>query len=72
VKRFELQNERKFRRAQHFVLNDVPGDFRRQRQWESHKLLSLCYYWYGRLNLFGLRIGIGILWGFGWLRSDFA
>ena len=38
MERFELQHHGEFGRAQQFVFNDVPGDFRRQRQWKSHML----------------------------------
>ena len=41
MKRFELQNHRKFRRATQFVFDDVAGDFLRQREWESHGILGL-------------------------------
>ena len=39
VKRFELQHQRKPGRPQQFVFDDVPGDFRRQRQGETHRIL---------------------------------
>jgi hypothetical protein len=41
MERFELQNHRKLGRLAKFVLDDVAGDFFRQREWESHCLLRL-------------------------------
>ena len=38
VQRFELQDHRKLRRLAQLVLDDVAGDFFRQRKWESHNL----------------------------------
>jgi hypothetical protein len=40
VQRFELQDHRKFGRLAELVLDDVAGDFLRQREWETHNLLT--------------------------------
>ncbi len=39
VQRFELEHHGEPGGAPHFVFDDMPGDFRRQRQWKSHTLL---------------------------------
>jgi len=40
VKRFKLENGGEFLRAADFVLDDVRCNFGRERQWESHTLVS--------------------------------
>ncbi len=37
VQRFELQDHRELGRLAQFVLDDVAGNFFRQREWESHR-----------------------------------
>jgi hypothetical protein len=37
MQRFELQDHGEPGRLAQFVLDDVSGDFRREREWESHK-----------------------------------
>ena len=59
MQRFELEHQRKFGRAPQLVLNDVRGDFRRQRKGKAHKeLISLSYLPEGvrsRIGKIGLR-----------------
>ena len=39
VQRFKLQHQSELWRPQHLMLNDMGGDFRRQREWKSHSFL---------------------------------
>jgi hypothetical protein len=41
MKRFELQDHGEPRRLAQFVPDDMAGDFRREREWKSHKLSGL-------------------------------
>jgi len=39
VERFQLQDQREFGGSGQFMSDDVPGDLRRQRERESHRIL---------------------------------